>query len=403
MPFSNSTKRDNYNYYRSIFSDISKPLACVDLDLLNKNIDFFCEKALDKNIRIATKSIRSVQLIRYILDSDPKFKGLMCYDINEAIWLSKTGFDDILIAYPVVDSNKIESLCVELNKSKTIYLMVDSSDHLRLINKVALKHNTVIPVCLDLDMSSVYPGLYFGVYRSSIQNLAQLDVFINVLAECSHVKLAGMMGYEAQIAGLGDAYPNRKIMNQVIRFLKKESNNTIQKRRNEVLKTIYDTGIQLDFVNGGGTGSILMSSRETSLTEVTVGSGFFCPTLFDNYNDFELESAAFYAIEIVRQPQKNIFTCLGGGYVASGAMGNDKLPKIHLPVGAELFKNEMAGEVQTPIKYSGKNKLDIGDPVFLRHAKAGELMERFEKIYLVQNGQIKDVVETYRGSGQCFL
>lgn len=403
MPSSHSKKRDNYNYYRSIFSDISKPLACVDLDLLNKNIDFFSEKALDKNIRIATKSIRSAHLIRYILDRHPRFKGLMCYDIDEAIWLSNEGFDDILVAYPVVDSKKIESLCIELKKSKTIFLMVDSPDHLRLINKIALIHNTKISVCLDLDMSSAYPGLYFGVYRSSIQNLAQLDVFISVLSECSHVRLAGMMGYEAQIAGLGDAYPNRNIMNHLIRFLKKESNKTIQKRRNEVLKRLYDAGFQLDFVNGGGTGSILMSSIESSLTEVTVGSGFFCPTLFDNYHDFELEPAAFYAIEIVRQPQNNIYTCLGGGYVASGAMDKDKLPKIYLPSGAELFKNEMAGEVQTPFKYSGKNKLNIGDPVFMRHAKAGELMERFNEIYLVQNGQIKDVVETYRGSGKCFL
>jgi D-serine deaminase-like pyridoxal phosphate-dependent protein len=41
--------------------------------------------------------------------------------------------------------------------------------------------------------------------------------------------------------------------------------------------------------------------------------------------------------------------------------------------------------------------------VIFRHAKAGELMERFREVLLVQNARIKDRVPTYRGAGLCFM
>ena len=47
--------------------------------------------------------------------------------------------------------------------------------------------------------------------------------------------------------------------------------------------------------------------------------------------------------------------------------------------------------------------LSIGDRVYLRHAKAGELCERFDALHLVEGGEIVDVVPTYRGEGKAFL
>ena len=134
-----------------------------------------------------------------------------------------------------------------------------------------------------------------------------------------------------------------------------------------------------------------------------MGSGFYSPALFDNYRDFRYLPAAGFAIEVVRRPRHSIYTCLGGGYVASGSAGPEKLPQPFLPYGARLLPLEGAGEVQTPIWYEGTEQLNIGDPVFLRHAKAGELCERFTHLLLVTNGTVADEVTTYRGDGQCFI
>lgn len=143
--------------------------------------------------------------------------------------------------------------------------------------------------------------------------------------------------------------------------------------------------------------------QEDVVTEVTVGSGFYSPTLFDHYTRFRHEPAAGFAIEVVRRPAPEIYTCQGGGYIASGAAGPDKLPQPWLPEGARLTTNEGAGEVQTPVIYEGSVSLNLGSPIFMRHSKAGELCERFRTLLLVSEGKVVDEVNTYRGDGQCFL
>lgn len=392
-----------YNYYKASFEGVEMPYAFVDLDLFDQNIQQLVQRAADKSIRIATKSLRCPTLIQRILDASPQFKGLMCYTAAEAVWLAQQGFDDLLVAYPTVHPASLESVVQQLQIGKKIVLMVDKLEHLKRINKVAKAYQTVVPVCMDIDMSSRYPGLYFGVHRSAIKTVDIAKVFMENCAKNPFIQLCGIMGYEAQIAGLGNKVKGQRLKNYLVRFLQKKSMNEISQRRSQIVEWSQQMFGQLDFVNGGGTGSIEQTIQESSVTEVTVGSGFYSPTLFDNYQQFCHFPAAAYAIEIVRQPAKDIYTCLGGGYVASGAIGRDKLPRVHLPPGAQLTTNEMAGEVQTPIVYKGAINLQMGDPIFLRHAKAGELCERFNHLLLLEQGEIRQKVKTYRGSGQCFL
>ncbi|MDB0600900.1 hypothetical protein PL373_07040 [Tenacibaculum maritimum] len=211
------------------------------------------------------------------------------------------------------------------------------------------------------------------------------------------------MGYEAQIAGLGDNVKGDTIKNLMIKILKNCSISKIRKRRTAAINLIKKNGFDLRFINGGGTGSIKETLEEKEITEVTIGSGFYNPHLFDNYRDFQLNPSAGFAIQIVRNPKENYYTCHGGGYIASGSIDKLKAPKIDLLEGARFVANEGCGEVQTPIVYKGKEHLKIGDPVFLRHAKAGELCERFNEICRIRNHKIIDKVTTYRGDGFAFL
>ncbi len=281
--------------------------------------------------------------------------------------------------------------------------MIDSVLHIEHLEKIGKEENCIIPVCLDIDMSSDFPGLHFGVWRSSVFSKKDAVKVAEKIKQCPHVKLEGVMGYEAQIAGLGENVPGKAAMNAVVSFLKKISTKEIAKRREEIVLELKKMGFHLRFVNGGGTGSMNTTGLENEVTEITVGSGFFSPGLFDNYKDFHYQPAAAYAVEIVRQPKPGIYTALGGGYIASGEIDLNKQPKIYFPEGAKLIGQEGAGEVQTPVLYTGSEQLKNGDPIFLRHSKAGELCERFNKVYLVSNGKITDEIPTYRGEGNCFL
>jgi D-serine deaminase-like pyridoxal phosphate-dependent protein len=256
---------------------------------------------------------------------------------------------------------------------------------------------------MDVDMSSKFPGIHFGVLRSNITNEAQAAKLYEEILKCPNLKLVGLMGYEAQIAGLGDNYPGQAIKNSVVKMLKRKSITLLSARRKAAVNTLNSMGADLSLVNGGGTGSLESTREEELVTEVTVGSGFYASGLFDNFETFNHLPSAGYAIEVVRQPVPGIYTCHGGGYTASGAVAADKLPKPYLPEGAKLTPNEGAGEVQTPIAYDGPETLQLGDPVLMRHSKAGELCERFNTLLLISDGKVVDEVLTYRGEGQCFL
>ena len=392
----------DYSYYKEIFSGREMPLAFIDLDLFDENAKQISARAKGKTIRIASKSVRCVELLRRALKSDPAYKGIMTYSGAETVWLSQTGFDDLLIGYPVWHQRQIEHLCLELKKGKSITLMADLPEHVLHLNRIGENCNTIIPICIDIDMTSVFPGVRFGVWRSSIHQIRQAQELHRVIKNAPFVRLDGVMGYEAAIAGMGDNAQGKMLQNIAVKFFKKSSAREIPKRRGEIVSALENDGAQLRLVNGGGTGSLEWTTDEDWVTEVTVGSGFYSSALFDNYTNFKHLPAAAFAVEITRHPSKNIFTCHGGGYIASGSIGVDKQPKPYLPAGFTLLGQEGTGEVQTPVVYSGNENLQLGDPVLFRHAKAGELCERFNSLLLVSQGKIADEVPTYRGEGKCF-
>ena len=79
------------------------------------------------------------------------------------------------------------------------------------------------------------------------------------------------------------------------------------------------------------------------------------------------------------------------------------MPVPHLPAGLRLDSLEGTGEVQTPLKGAAAEGLEIGDRVYFRHVKAGEMCERFNRLYLITGSTIRDEVPTYRGEGKSFL
>jgi D-serine deaminase-like pyridoxal phosphate-dependent protein len=216
------------------------------------------------------------------------------------------------------------------------------------------------------------------------------------------LELDGLMSYEAHIAGVGDRPPGRPLMGAAIRAMQRASARELAPRRAAVVDAVRAVA-PLRFVNGGGTGSVDRTAAEPAVTEVAAGSGLYGPTLFDAYTSFSPQPAALFALAVVRRPDGRTATALGGGYPASGAAGADRLPAPHLPPGLRLDRQEGAGEVQTPLRGPGAAALRIGDRVWMRHAKAGELCERFDRLHLVRGGELVDTVPTYRGEGGTFL
>lgn len=392
-----------YETMREILHAVQKPCAFLHAESLEKNIEAILDLSGDKRIRVASKSIRSVGVLKTIMDHSDRFQGVMCFTAEEAIYLYEQGLDDLLIAYPVWDESLLRQVCQLVKKGAIITVMIDSTEHVHRLASIADEEDGAFLVAIDIDLSSQFPGLYFGVYRSPLRTVEDVLQLVKTIMHSSHLKLDGVMGYEAQIAGVVDAAPGQLMKNSVVRFLKKRSIKEISRKRTAIMKALHRERIPLRFVNGGGTGSLTSTRNEQHVTEVTAGSGFYNSHLFDKYENLQLTPAVGFALEITRKPAPNMYTCAGGGYVASGAAGVDKLPEIYLPEGAKLTKNEAVGEVQTPVIYDGPIHLLHGDPIIFRHSKAGELCERFEHLYIIEGNKVVRMENTYRGDGKCFL
>src|ERR671918_1027888 len=397
---------DAYARYEATFESIPAPFAFVDLDAMWANAADLLRMAYGVPIRVASKSVRCRALLRRILDRDPGFRGLLTFTLPETLWLAGDGFEDLVLAYPTADREGLEELAelTSADPDGAPAVMVDSAGHLDLIDAAVGKDGAPLRVCVELDVGWWPLGgrVKVGPKRSPVRTPESAAALAREISDRRGAPPGGMMAYEGHIAGVGDDAAGSRFRNLAIRAMQRLSAREIRSRRAAVADAVSRV-TPLELVNGGGTGSLMATAAEDAVTEVTAGSGFYDSVLFDHYRSLDLRPAAAFAMPVVRKPSLRIATVLGGGYVASGAAGRDRLPEPYLPKGLRLDSFEGAGEVQTPVLGEAAAGLEPGDRVYFRHAKAGELCERFTNLYLVEGGRIVDEVPTYRGEGKCFL
>jgi len=399
----------SYQKVKELLNDKNYPLAILDLDALDKNYEIFARVAIEqrKKIRIASKSLRLPFLLRYLQEKNRGLiSGIMCYRIKEAEYLFGLGFKDLLIAYPEVSRQNLDLLAKITKNGAKATIIVDSAEHLELLEECGKRHDVVLGIVIELDGSlRIFDGkVNLGVRRSPIHNLDALAKILQLLKEKKNIQLTGLMLYEAQVAGLADESPWNRLQNPFKKRIKKISIPRAEEFRTQAVELLKKEGFSPEIINGGGSGSIFSSVQDKTLTEVTVGSGFVCSHLFSYYHGLPLTPALFFAIQAVRKPDDEHITCCGGGFIASGSMGMDRLPEVFLPQGIKPTSLEGFGEVQTPFRIMDqKIRVNTGDPIILRHAKAGELAEHFNAYYLLRNNELIGEEKTYRGLGFNFL
>jgi D-serine deaminase-like pyridoxal phosphate-dependent protein len=397
------TLRERYDLATA---QLEPPFALVDLEAFRANATDLVRRARGKPIRVASKSVRCRALLEEVLATEG-FSGVMAFTLPEALWLAAEGLsDDILVAYPTVDRTALGELARDERAAATVTIMVDSVAHLDLIESCA-KDSTLdrpVRVCIDIDAAWRTAGgrVRIGALRSPVRTADEAATLAREIGRRPGLRLVGLMAYESQIAGVGDNPPGKPLFSRAVRFVQAQSRVELARRRGAIVKAVRAEA-DLEFVNGGGTGSVEKTAAEVAVTEVAAGSGLYQSVLFDYYTNFSGRPAALFALPVVRRPGTGVVTVLGGGYLASGVGDRSRMPQPFLPPGLRFDPKEGAGEVQTPLLGSAADPLEIGDRVYFRHAKAGELCERFAHLHLIEGDRIADTVPTYRGESKTFL
>lgn len=393
---------------------LEPPFALVDLDALWANAADMERRAGGKPIRLASKSVRCRALQERVL-ARAGFRGTLAFTLPEALWLAEGGVQDILIAYPSADRSALRALARggadRSGPAARVTVMVDSVEHLELIERArGGSAGAAVRVAIDIDAGwrTMRGRVRVGAKRSPLRTPGQAAQLAREILARDGLALVGIMAYEAQIAGVGDSPPGHPLQAAAIRAMQARSARELAGRRAEIVAAVQRElaehgAAPLEFVNGGGTGSLERTSAEDCVTEVAAGSGLYAPTLFDAYSSFTPQPAALFALPVVRRPGRAVATVLGGGYLASGPADQARLPTPQLPAGLRLDAREGAGEVQTPLLGGAADALAVGDRVYFRHAKAGELCERFASLHLLEGERMVEEAPTYRGEGQSFL
>ncbi|WP_109505399.1 alanine racemase [Nocardioides speluncae] len=382
---------------------LDPPFAVLDLAAVRTNAHQLVRRAAGKPIRVASKSIRVRSVIRDALEV-PGMSGILAYTLPEALWLAED-HEDVVVGYPTTHREALRRLAKDDELASRVTLMIDSAEHLDLTAEAVgadSRGGPPIRICLELDVSLRLAGgrVHLGARRSPVHSPEDAAALARRVVAHPRFELVGLMGYEGQIAGLGDNQPGLRRF--AVRAMQARSAAELAERRAAAVAAVRQVA-PLEFVNGGGTGSLELTAAEDAVTEVAAGSGLFAPRLFDFYTRFRPEPAAYFVLSVVRRPSPQHATVLGGGWVASGAAGKDRLPTPVWPEGLSLVDQEGAGEVQTPLVGDRVDELGIGDHVWFRHTKAGELSEHVDEVHLVEGNRIVDVVPTYRGEGKTFL
>ncbi|TQL47272.1 D-serine deaminase-like pyridoxal phosphate-dependent protein [Homoserinimonas aerilata] len=380
---------------------LETPLGAISLQALAFNADSMAQRAAGTRIRVASKSIRVRSVIDAVL-ARPGFGGVLAYTLPEALWLAES-VNDVVVGYPSVDRDALRALATSAELASRVTIMVDSIEHLDLVDAVLPpSRRETVRVCLELDASwnSRLLG-HIGTWRSPVHSVDDARALAETIAARPGFALVGMMAYEGQIAGLVNA-PANALRGIAVRWIQGRSAAELAERRARAVQAVRQVA-ELEFVNGGGTGSLESTSAESSVTEIAAGSGLFGPHLFDHYRHFSPAPAAAFALSVVRRPDAGKATLLGGGWVASGPAASDRLPLPVWPEGLRMIPREMAGEVQTPLTGAAAARLRTGDRVWLRHTKAGELSEHLNGFAIVDGRAVVGEAPTYRGEGKAFL
>ncbi|NQX11250.1 alanine racemase [Microbacteriaceae bacterium VKM Ac-2855] len=388
-------------------AELPAPVGALHLGALRWNVAELLRRAGGMPIRVASKSLRVRPLIEDLLRV-PGFHGVLAYTLPEALWLAET-IDDVVVGYPSADRAALAVLSRDERLARRVTLMIDDVDQMELIER-SRAGGERIRVAIELDASWNAPVLgHLGVLRSPVHSPQQAAALARAVLARPGLELVGMMSYEAQIAGVTDRPPGRPVTGAVNRWMQAHSLPELRERRAAAVAAVRALA-PLEFVNGGGTGSLETTSADPSVTEVAAGSGIFGGHLFDGYGAFTPAPAAAFALDVVRRPDPDTVTLLGGGWIASGPPGADRVPQPVWPAGLRFAPREGAGEVQTPLQGRAARALALGDRVWLRHTKSGELSERLAAFAVVERSgvgageyEVVGSVPTYRGEGRVFV
>lgn len=292
---------------------LDTPALMVDLDVLQRNIDRMATTIIrDAKVgwRPHTKAMKTPALANLCLEAGAH--GITCAKLGEAEVMAAAGFHDILVANQIVGPTKIERL-VNVCRQADVMVCVDQFENVREIDRAAgaggVRPRVLIEVDVGMDRAGVLPG-------------EPAVALARRIARLRHVRFAGLQTWEAHALFEPDMEKKKRMIEESLGKL------------TDTARAIRDSGIPVEIVSCGGTGTYWISAFVPGVTEIEAGGGVYCDISYRRQFGVEHEFALTILSTVTSRPHPSRIIC-DAGFKTMGRV--DAAPEVLGGVDAKEF------------------------------------------------------------------
>lgn len=230
---------------------IETPALVVDLDTMERNIDWYADFAEEQNVQLRShvKTHKTPALAHR--QHERTGGGICCQTLSEAEVMASGGIDDIYLSYMVVGERKLNRL-VHLSETLSSFATtVDGYGNVDPLQSVAAAHGTTVDVIMELDI---------GLGRTGVSTRTQAADLAAYITDQPNLAFQGVLAYEANVKSEAESKADFERLCE-----------TAMEETAAIVDEIEDADIEVPEVKVGGTATALYSGTHPVVTEINPG------------------------------------------------------------------------------------------------------------------------------------
>lgn len=260
-----------------MIEQLTTPAVIVDLDIVDRNIahaaDQFRKTGLKHRPHIKTH--KSAYFTNLQLRAGAQ--GITCAKLGEAEVMANCGFSDILVAYPIIGTTKLERLA-HLSQKVKVTTCIDSMEGARGISSVGEQLGKKLPVYIEVNA---------GFDRCGRKPGEDVISFAKAIVQLPGIQIEGIMSYAGHI--------NDQRSVDDIRLTTRDEAKVLS----EIAERLKESGIPVTEISVGSSLSIEFVEELKGVTEIRAGSYIFHDMGHVSSGLFSVEECALRVIVTV--------------------------------------------------------------------------------------------------------
>ena len=341
--------------------DVVTPALILDLDAAKRNIRLMQETLASFNVRLRphVKVQKNPELARMQVDAGAI--GVCTATVWEAIVMSRSGIQDVLIANQVGGREKIGALAAAAGNGR-MSVAVDDPQNARDLSAAAAAAHSELGVLIEVDV---------GMGRGGVRSPEDAVALAQCLNRFPALRFRGVMGYEGHCM----LEPDRQLRIQKAR----EAMNYLV----GVVGCLERAGFACPVVSAGGTGTYDITGKDPRITEIQAGSYVFMDNFHGNLVSGFERALTVLGTVVIRHGETIVLDC------GRKSIGVD----FHLPTMTDYpeYRARYFAEEHALFDLDRNCPLRLGDTVELTPGYAPTTVNLYDAYHVVENGVVTDI------------